>query len=44
MPNSLLDILYNGDYLRNVNGKSKHLGTDEKFNEDNQGLGLLAEE
>lgn len=43
MPNSLLDILYNGDYSLNVNGKSKHLGTDEKFNEDNPGLGLMAE-
>ena len=43
MPNSVLDILYNGDYSLNVNGKSKHLGADVKYNEDNPALGLLAE-
>ena len=40
---SILDILQNGDYYLDINGKSKHLGTDEKFNEFNYGAGLTAE-
>ena len=43
MPLSLSDILTNGDYYLNVNGASKHLGTNDKFNENNPGLGILAE-
>jgi hypothetical protein len=41
--NALLDILYNGDYYLDINGKSKHLGTDVKYNEDNHGFGITAE-
>ena len=43
MPLSLSDILQNGDYYLDINGKSKHLGTDEKFNEDNKGFGVTTE-
>ena len=42
MPSSLYDILLNGDYFLNVNGASKHLGTDVKYNENNPGLGIMA--
>ena len=38
----LIDILLNGDYKLDINGKSKHLGTDVKYNEDNAGLGITA--
>lgn len=30
---TLSDILYNGDYSLNVNGKSKHLGTEQNFSD-----------
>lgn len=32
------------NYSLNINGKSKHLDTTEKFNENNLGLGVLIEE
>lgn len=42
MPDWLLDIILNGSYALDINGKSKHLGTDVRYNEDNKGLGLTA--
>lgn len=40
--NALLDLLYNGDYYLDVNGKSRHLGTDVQYNENNPGFGITA--
>ena len=42
MDNELINILLDGDYYLNVNGVSKHLNTDIKYNEKNPGLGLMA--
>lgn len=36
----LFDIPSDGDLLLEINGLSKHFNTDEKFNENNKGLGL----
>lgn len=39
MPGGLLDI-FDGDYYLNLNGMSKHLGSNKEYNENNPGLGL----
>jgi hypothetical protein len=39
----LLDILQNGKYSLNINGKSKHFNSLHQLNEDNPGFGITAE-
>ena len=39
---NILDILTDGRYALDINGVSKHLNTDVKFNENNPGFGITA--